>query len=54
VKCILGILEIKMDFKNRFSLRDRHQRQLSIAILEQPLQSTAEGWLLITAATGKI
>jgi hypothetical protein len=28
--------------------------QLSIAILEQPLQSMAEGWLLITAAIGKI
>ncbi len=28
--------------------------QLSTAILEQPLQSMAEGWLLITAAIGKI
>ena len=41
------------DFGKGFS-KGSATEQLSIAILEQPLQSMAEGWLLITAAIGKI
>jgi hypothetical protein len=53
VGLIKAMSQGKMMVKKGF-FRGSATEQLSIAILEQPLQSMAEGWLLITAAIGKI